>query len=40
MADPREFDEKGILRRIDIFMDRHGLHKLANDPESSLQGYT
>ena len=29
MADPREFDEKGILRRIDISMDSHGLQKLA-----------
>jgi len=28
MAKPREFKEKGILRRIDIFMDSHGLQKL------------
>jgi benzoyl-CoA reductase subunit B len=28
MADPREFDEKGILRRIDLFMDSQGLQKL------------
>jgi benzoyl-CoA reductase subunit B len=28
MADPREFDEAGILRRVDLFMDSQGLHKL------------
>jgi hypothetical protein len=39
MADPREFDEKGILRRRDIFMDSHGLQKLANDPGASLRSY-
>jgi len=30
MADPREFDEKEILRRIDIFMDSQGLEKLGD----------
>ncbi len=40
MADPREFDEKGILRRIDIFMDSHGLHKLANDSDAALLSYS
>lgn len=28
MADRSEFDEKGILRRIDIYMDSRGLQKL------------
>ena len=30
MADPREFDAKGIFRRIDIFMDSQGLEKLGD----------
>ncbi|MBI2829924.1 MAG: 2-hydroxyacyl-CoA dehydratase [Chloroflexi bacterium] len=30
MADPREFDEKGFLRRIEVFMDTQGLKKLGD----------